>query len=142
MCSLALDSDRAEQIRDSALTVWVECFMQPRHCLESVDRLYRDICHEDTPFGGKVVMFSGDPLQILPVVPRDNESAIVAACRILFFLSTCGFNIKQTRIRPAPKSNWHSLNSWPELEMSQLFAPAAWSHFYSNAMLSPVNGHN
>ena len=80
MCSLSLDSDMALQIRNSALTVWDECFMQDRYCFESVDRLYRDICHRDIPFGGKVVMFSGDPRQILPVIPRGTESAIVSAC--------------------------------------------------------------
>ena len=65
VCNLPLDSETAEAIRSSSLTVWDESFMQHRHCFEAVDRLYRELCGcQQTPFGGKVVMFGGDPRQI------------------------------------------------------------------------------
>ena len=80
VCALEPDSETADVIRESALTVWDENFMQHRHCFEAVDRLYRDICRRDVPFGGKVILFGGDPRQILPVVPRGSPSHIIAAC--------------------------------------------------------------
>ena len=80
ICALDPDSETAGEIRDSALTVWDDSLMQDRHCFEAVDRLYRDICRRDVPFGGKVVLFGGDPRQILSVVPGGSTSHIIAKC--------------------------------------------------------------
>ena len=54
--------------------------MAHRHAIEAVDRLFRDVCKIDGPFGGKVVVFGGDFRQILPVVPKGNRGDIVDAC--------------------------------------------------------------
>lgn len=35
-----------------------------------VDRSFRDILDIAEPFGGKVIVFGGDFLQVLPVIPK------------------------------------------------------------------------
>ena len=46
----------------------------------TVDRSLRDILKTDKPFGGIVVVFGGDPQQILPIVCHGNHSRIVKSC--------------------------------------------------------------
>ena len=50
------------------------------HQIDCVDRSLRDILKVDKPFGGIVVVFGGDPQQILPVVCHANLSQIVKSC--------------------------------------------------------------
>lgn len=38
-----------------------------------IDRLLRDVCNSDIPFGGKVVLYGGDWRQLTPVVPGANR---------------------------------------------------------------------
>ena len=54
--------------------------MAHRHLLEALDRTLRDLMDNDLPFGGKVIILSGDFQQILPVVKRGSRVQIVAAC--------------------------------------------------------------
>ncbi|CAN6801732.1 unnamed protein product [Brassica oleracea var. botrytis] len=74
-------SDQAELIYKSSLTIWDEAPMMSKHCFEALDRTICDIMKttDDTPFGGKVVVFGGDFRQILPVIPRGNRADIVMA---------------------------------------------------------------
>ncbi len=54
--------------------------MSDRRCLEKVDELCRDIFGvPDVPFGGLVVLASGDLRQTLPVVKRGSRAAVIAA---------------------------------------------------------------
>ena len=48
--------------------------------VDCVDRSLRDIWKVSKPFGGIVVVFGGDPQQILPVVRHGNRSQIVRSC--------------------------------------------------------------
>jgi hypothetical protein len=62
------------------LIVWDEAPMAHKHAVEVLDRLLRDIMGTpNVPFGGKVVVLSGDYRQLLPVVPRGTRNLIVAA---------------------------------------------------------------
>lgn len=60
--------------------------MMHRHAFEAVDRTLRDILgsvdnrFRNVPFGNKVVVIGGDFRQVLPVVPKGNESEIMDAC--------------------------------------------------------------
>ncbi|KAF0701863.1 Aste57867_7845 [Aphanomyces stellatus] len=54
-------------IRKASLIIWDEVSMVHRYLIESVDRSLRDITKVDRPFGGIVVVFSGDFKQLLPV---------------------------------------------------------------------------
>ncbi|XP_049285931.1 uncharacterized protein LOC125765095 [Anopheles funestus] len=62
-----VQSKRAELIRS-------------RYALEAVDRTIRDITGVQRPFGGKVVLLSGDFRQILPIVPKGNDAQIINEC--------------------------------------------------------------
>ena len=53
-----------------------------KHCVEGVDRSFRDIlrvCSVSSmgkPFGGKIVVFGGDFRKILPVVPKGSRKML------------------------------------------------------------------
>lgn len=84
-CSISVQTERAQQLRNAALIVWDEAPMMNRFAIEAVDRTLRDIMSRhnpllnDIPFGGKVVVFDGDFRQTLPVVQRGNRAQTTAA---------------------------------------------------------------
>ena len=57
-----------------------EATMLHRYNLEAMDRTLRDILDDPRPFGGKVVVLTGDFRQTLPVVPRASRAGIVDCC--------------------------------------------------------------
>jgi hypothetical protein len=61
MCSILVQSDSTELLREAKLIVWDEAPTQHRHYAETIDRTLRDIMQRpDSPFGDKVVVFGGD----------------------------------------------------------------------------------
>jgi len=61
MCSIPVQSNSTELLREAKLIVWDEAPAQHRHYAEAVDWTLRDIMRRpDSPFGGKVVVFGGD----------------------------------------------------------------------------------
>jgi hypothetical protein len=44
--------------------------MQHKHAIEAVDRTLQDLLENNSPFGGKIVLFGGDFRQTLPVIPH------------------------------------------------------------------------
>ncbi|XP_047132702.1 ATP-dependent DNA helicase PIF1-like [Hydra vulgaris] len=54
--------------------------MIPKHTLNAIDRLLKDVCNNNFPFGGKVILIGGDFRQILPVVKRGQPAELVEAC--------------------------------------------------------------
>ena len=50
------------------------------HQVDCLDHSLWDIMKVDKPFGGIVVVFGGDPHQILPVVCHGDQCKIVQAC--------------------------------------------------------------
>ncbi|KAF0706862.1 hypothetical protein AaE_013911, partial [Aphanomyces astaci] len=80
LCHIPKQSSLAKIIRDTKLIVWDEVSMIHKHALEAVDRSLRDIMDNPTALlGGKVVVFSGDFKQILPIIPRGTPLATVEA---------------------------------------------------------------
>ena len=84
-CSISLQSERAQAIRDASLIVWDEVPMIHRHAVEAVNRTLQDIMGATDPslqnalFGNKVIVFGGDFRQTLPVVKRGSRSDCVNA---------------------------------------------------------------
>ena len=66
--------------------------MTNKQCFEALDRSLRDIMSQlnieagDRPFGGKVVVLSGDPKQILPVIENGSKSQIIGASIVRSYL--------------------------------------------------------
>ncbi|XP_042051270.1 uncharacterized protein LOC121796497 [Salvia splendens] len=85
MCNIKQGSDLAELIIKSKLIIWDEAPMIHKHCIEAVDRTFRDILRVysessmDKPFGGKTIVFGSDFRQILHVVPKGSRQNVVNA---------------------------------------------------------------
>lgn len=60
----------------SKLIIWDEVSMSSKPNLKCVDKLFRYVMDKDVPFGGKVVIFSGDFRQNLPVLKKANAVEI------------------------------------------------------------------
>ena len=79
-CSIKAQSSLAKLVKMAKLIIWDEVFSCHRHNIEALERTLQDLMSSKEPFGGKVVCFSGDPRQTLPVVRRGGRSQIVRAC--------------------------------------------------------------
>ena len=73
------NSITAKILREAKLIIWDEAPMAHKEVLECVDRTLKDIMSNNEPFGGKIIVFSGDFRQILPVCPKSSRAQIVAA---------------------------------------------------------------
>ncbi|XP_065670843.1 ATP-dependent DNA helicase pif1-like [Hydra vulgaris] len=67
-------------LKEVSLFLLDETSMIPKHALNAIDRLLKDVCNNNFPFGGKVILFGGDFRQILPVVKRGQPAEIVESC--------------------------------------------------------------
>ena len=71
--------------------VWDEAPMMSRYVYETVDRTFKDIMKtvdpkfEHVPFGGKLIIFSGDFRQKLPVVRHGNSGSIISHINKSYF---------------------------------------------------------
>ena len=48
----------------------------------ALSRMLKDVTNNDNLFGGKIVIFCGDPRQMLPVIPKASRSVVVSASLI------------------------------------------------------------
>ncbi|XP_021742865.1 ATP-dependent DNA helicase PIF2-like [Chenopodium quinoa] len=78
-CNVSKQSGLADLLKASSLIIWDEASMALKQNIESLDLLLRDLCEEEQPFGGKVVVFGGDFRQVLPVVPKKSQKEAVEA---------------------------------------------------------------
>jgi hypothetical protein len=58
--SAAKDKHFCELIKAASVLIWDEISMVLKKIIEAFDAMLRDITKISQPFGGKVVMFSGD----------------------------------------------------------------------------------
>ena len=77
--NIRAQTSEAAVIREAKLIIWDEIFNVHQHNIAVVERLLRDVMGNDLPFGGKVVVFGGDPRQTPPVVPKGKRGETVAA---------------------------------------------------------------
>ncbi|GBG83085.1 hypothetical protein CBR_g36703 [Chara braunii] len=71
--------DLAELIRCADLIVWDEAPMSNKFHSEALDITLRDLCNSNLPFGGKVLLLSGDFRQVLPVVKHGSRAQQIDA---------------------------------------------------------------
>jgi len=66
-------------MKEASLIIWDEAPMMSKFCFESFDRSLNDVLekHDNMPFGGKIVVFSGDFRQILLVIQGAGRAEIV-----------------------------------------------------------------
>ncbi|XP_019235621.1 PREDICTED: uncharacterized protein LOC109215948 [Nicotiana attenuata] len=76
-CNISKQSSLASLIRDAKLIVWDEISMAKKETIEAFDLLLRDLMETNIIFGGKVVVFSGDFRQTLPVVRSEKKEDFI-----------------------------------------------------------------
>ena len=79
VCNINANSTLAKLICETRVIVWDEAPMSHRFQLEALDRTLRDVTGLDVPFGGKILVLSGDFRQCLPVIPNGSRAEVVDA---------------------------------------------------------------
>ena len=51
--------------------------MIPKKALEIIDKTLKDVCMNELPFAGKLIILGGDFRQILPVMKNGFRNAII-----------------------------------------------------------------
>ncbi|XP_069147687.1 uncharacterized protein [Solanum lycopersicum] len=72
-CNISKQSSLASLIRDAKLIVWDEISVAKKEVVEALDLLLKDLMETRILFGGKVIIFSGDFRQTLPVVRSEKK---------------------------------------------------------------------
>jgi len=80
VCDIRKNSKEADLIRQTELVIFDEVSGLHVHCLNAVERMFRDIIGGHRPFGGVTFLLGGDFKQILPVIVKGNRADVVAAC--------------------------------------------------------------
>ncbi|XP_051157417.1 uncharacterized protein LOC127279225 [Leptopilina boulardi] len=76
-CNISRMSKHAELLRSAKIIIWDEITMAPKFALQAMESMLRDITQCNEPFGGKVILLSGDFRQTLPIVPHGSRTHIV-----------------------------------------------------------------
>ena len=79
-CNITKQSKQAELLKETSIIFWDEAPMTHRYAFEAFDKTMRDIRDCDEPFGGIVIVLSGDFRQILPVVKNGDIGEVISAC--------------------------------------------------------------
>ncbi|KAG5589309.1 hypothetical protein H5410_039823 [Solanum commersonii] len=74
-CNISKQSSLASLIQDAKLIVWDEISMAIEEMIEALDLLLKDLMETNILIVGKVVVFSGDFRQTLPIVHGDHLMA-------------------------------------------------------------------
>ena len=69
----------AELIQKAKMILWDEAPMAHKNVLECIDNTLQDLMNNEQPFGGKIMVFSGDFRQVLPIIPRASRAQIVTS---------------------------------------------------------------
>ena len=85
LCNIRGESQSAEFIRTCDLIIWDELPMTHKYCVEALNKSLQDLLNNNTLFGGKTFLFSGDWRQIGPVVKYGSASDTVEAAVIASF---------------------------------------------------------
>ena len=86
VCKIRSESQRAELIRNCDLIIWDELPMSHKYCVEALNTTLQDLLNNDSLFGGKTIIFSGDWRHVGPVVKYGSASDTVEAAVIPSFL--------------------------------------------------------
>ena len=77
--AINVQSTLAELIRTAKIIVIDEAPMLHRYQIEALDRTLQDLQNSSLPFGGKVLICSGDFRQCLPVIPGAGSATVIDA---------------------------------------------------------------
>ena len=80
MFNIPGQSTLTKLLRQAKVLLIDEATMLHRYQLEAMDRTLRDVLGDERPFGGKVIVLTGDFRQTLTVVPRASRAGVVDCC--------------------------------------------------------------
>ncbi|XP_071699448.1 uncharacterized protein [Rutidosis leptorrhynchoides] len=87
MCNIKKKAQMASLLKKTELIIWDEVPMNDRKCLETLDRMLRDIYDTpEIPFGGLTFILGGDFRQTLPVKKRCEKREILDASIVNSYL--------------------------------------------------------
>lgn len=79
--NMNLNSPEANQLREARMFIIDEASMVSRAILECIDRLLKDVTQNyNVPFGGKVVLLTGDFRQCAPISDNDTIETCIQLC--------------------------------------------------------------
>uniref|UniRef100_A0ABD2WQ69 ATP-dependent DNA helicase n=1 Tax=Trichogramma kaykai TaxID=54128 RepID=A0ABD2WQ69_9HYME len=79
-CNITKNSGMGKILQTCQLIIWYECTMAHKKALEALDRTLQDLREKSSPFGGALILLSGDFRQTLPVIPRSTPADELDAC--------------------------------------------------------------
>ncbi|XP_055312023.1 uncharacterized protein LOC129574268 [Sitodiplosis mosellana] len=79
-CNISKNSAMGEILRICDIISWDECTMAHFKALDALDRTLKDLRGKLLPFGGALILLSGDFRQTLPVIPRSTPADEIHAC--------------------------------------------------------------
>ncbi|XP_057310664.1 ATP-dependent DNA helicase PIF1-like [Hydractinia symbiolongicarpus] len=79
-CNVPSTSNHAIFLMQQDLYIFDEASMIPKHALQPIETMFRDISNVDNLFRGKVILLGGDFPQTLPVMKRARPAKIVETC--------------------------------------------------------------
>lgn len=78
--TMTKNSATARLVRECKIIIWDECTMAHKRALEAVHRTMKDLRGDSRPFGGAMILLSGDFRQTLPVIPKSTAADELNAC--------------------------------------------------------------
>ncbi|XP_055306852.1 uncharacterized protein LOC129571114, partial [Sitodiplosis mosellana] len=75
-----LDGAMGELLRICDIIIWDECTMAHFKSLDALSRTLQDLRGNSQPFGGALILLSGDFRQTLPVIQRSTPADEIHAC--------------------------------------------------------------
>lgn len=75
-----MNSKYAEYLKSIEVIIWDEISMISKHVFECVDRLFKDLCYNNKPFGDKIIIAAGDFRQTLPIIKHGSRNKIINSC--------------------------------------------------------------
>jgi hypothetical protein len=79
-CNVKPNTPYGNYIKCINILFWDEISLASKFAFKAVDRLFKDLCNNEEPFGGKIVVVSGDFRQTLPIVKCGNRTQIIENC--------------------------------------------------------------
>lgn len=76
--SIKRNTDQARFISLASVIILDEASMIPGYFLVELDRLLKDITENELPFGGKIIILTGDLRQTLPIIPRATKNELIS----------------------------------------------------------------
>lgn len=83
VCKIKANSISGKLIKKANVIICDEVTMIPKHALHAIDLVLKDLMNNTIPFGGKVVILSGDFRQCLPVVNYTNHRTVIIETSVL-----------------------------------------------------------